>query len=218
MTKLLRPHERILLVTASTAAELGAMFVRPQEFYESPSRRFRGRYFTLEAFKKFYRRRTGAGSFTYYRDYQGYNIPGEVFLDWQADFASNESPEELALLTLLGPMPGQFYIIGALEKDVNTIEHELQHALFHLAREYREVVTAQLALSRSLLRPLCRALKKLMYTAEMLDDECVSYLLFEEPWMRRAGVALKPLKFLRLALMLDYKWASHAYLKPRSKW
>lgn len=214
--KLLRPHERILLVTASTPAELGRMFLRPQEFYESP--RYRGRFFTHEQFKRYYKRHWGRGAFSYYRDFQGYNMPGEVFLDWQKAFASTETEEEQKLLNLLGALPNRFYLIGALERDVSTVKHELSHAFYHLFRDYREMTTAALYSQR---RPefgrLRDKLRKTMYRNEVLDDECVSYILFESAWMRRNGIAFSTLKRLREDLAFEF-WRTWRCLKPREKW
>ncbi len=214
--KLLRPHDRILLVTAESASELGRMFARPQEFYESPSARFRGRYFTLDAFKSYYSKRWGNGRFSYYRDFQGYNMPGEVFLDWQKTFASNESDDEQKLLRLLGPLPDRFYLIGALAKDASTIDHEISHAFFHLFEWYRAIARRKLTLYD--LRPLRHALKKIMYSDAVLDDECVSYVLFESAWMRRAGVALNALRPLHEDLLAFYRESVALYLRPRSEW
>lgn len=217
MVKLLQPHDRILLVTASTVTELGRMFVRPQEFYESPSARFRGKFFTLDSFKRYYRKRWGCGAFSYYADFGGYNMPGEVFLDWQKTFAGNETEDEQKLLGALGAMPGTFYLIGALESDVNTIDHELSHAFFHLFLWYRALCVRRLRLYDLDLEPLRKALRRIMYREEVMDDECISYVLFEKAWMRRQGVAISRLEPLRRRLNDLYEMAS-ANLRIRSQW
>lgn len=216
MLKLLKPHDRIFLVVASGAAELGRAFVRLQEFYESPSARFCSRYFSLESFKRYYARRWGGGRFTYFRDYQGYNLPGEEVLDWQATFASRETADEIRLLQLLGPLPDRFYLIGARTKDVTTIGHELQHALFHLDPVYRAKV--QFVVHMFETAPLRRALRKIMYRDSVLDDEVASYVLFEQPWMRRNRVKLRYEDIMRQRLWDHFSAAQRAWIAPQAVW
>ncbi len=192
--------------------------MRPQEFVESPDARFKGRYFTLDKFKAAYAKTYGNGRFSYYQDYQGYNFPGERFLDWQVAFAGNETEDEQALLRLLGPLPDRFYLIGALSRDAGTLQHELSHALFHLVDEYRERVTAELVIYSDGVKMLKRALRRLSYAEEVLDDECVSYVLFEDAWMRRAGVRTSLLAALKARLMSAYRMNAFLFLKPRREW
>jgi hypothetical protein len=217
--RLLKPHDRIFLITAGSPRELGEMFLRPQEFYESPI--VRGTYFTHETFRELYIQRFGrAGRFTYFTDYQGYNFPGEALLDWQKAFASKETIEEQKLFTVLGALPDQFYVIGALHRDKTTIDHELHHALFHLDRGYRERVTAELALWREVLEQthVAAKLRTLSYDENVIADESAAYILFEENWLRNRGVKISRLRGLRAALWVFFSSAKHRHIKPRNEW
>jgi hypothetical protein len=52
-------------------------FLRYQEFYESPSKKFRGKSYKLLDFMKWYASEND-GIFTYPRDWAGFNFPGSI--------------------------------------------------------------------------------------------------------------------------------------------
>ena len=65
---------RIYLIQAATGYQLASTFLRFQEHYGSP--RFRGRRFTLEEYMDWYA--AEYGGFTYFDDWEGFNIPSWV--------------------------------------------------------------------------------------------------------------------------------------------
>jgi hypothetical protein len=215
--KLLKPNERILLVTSQSASELGRAFVRPAEFFESPSKWFRRRFFTLDQFKKWYcRTQSTSGKFTYYSDYFGWNIPGDAFLDWQAAYAGSENEDESNLVALLGALPDKFYLIGAGAGNLATINHELAHAFFHLYAVYREQMT-------SLMRGhdfsgVYRYLKGNMYSPDVFLDEAHAYTMFDGRLMNRQGVKTAHLNDLRDKMVSLFRAWEHMYLLPRREW
>ena len=72
----------VYLMTYDTRYDLCMSFVRVQEFYESPE--FKGRYFTLEEFIDWWSIKMSHihGAFDYPARWGGFNVPGEVMLDW----------------------------------------------------------------------------------------------------------------------------------------
>ncbi len=201
--ELRKPHPQIYLFLGDSPADLGRPFVRLAEYYESPSKLFRNKFFTLAEFKKWYcAHQSVTGKFSYYRDYQGFNVPGDIVLNWQVQYAGNESDDE-ALLQMLGALPAQFYVIGALKKDASTLDHELSHAMFHLFPEYRRLMLSMF--EGYDLNPIRRYLRTLCYAEHVIDDELVSYVAFEDGILHRAGVATKHLRALRGGILGAYK-------------
>lgn len=211
--KLVKPHPQIYLFLGESAADLGKPFVRLQEFYENPSKIFRGKYFTLEKFKSWYSKHHGTnGKFTYYRDFFGYNVPGNIALKWLREFRGNGHfllPEEEILRMAIDSSPKDFYIIGAPEKDVNTIDHELSHAFFYLFSDYRKVM---IDLHRGHDLSMVRGYLKSVggYTPDVYDDEITSCVMFDWPVMNRAGVRTGHLGSLRASMREIYdEYKSH---------
>ena len=54
--------------------------IRLQEFFESPFKEIKGKYFTLEQYMDRYA--AEYGNFTYFSEWHGMNVPGHVFMKW----------------------------------------------------------------------------------------------------------------------------------------
>jgi hypothetical protein len=122
----------VIHVRAPDQHTLCQMFVRPQEFYESPYPEIRGHYFTLNQFKERYAADHG-GVFTYCDDWHGFNIPGHVMHDFFRTFNHDLSASENALDFYTRGM-NPFYLIGSHASDdaEDSLEHELVHATYYL--------------------------------------------------------------------------------------
>jgi hypothetical protein len=205
--RLVKPHPQIFLFLGETPSDLGRPFVRIQEFYESPAARFRRKFFTLAQFKEWYcRTQSRTGKFTYYSDFNGYNIPGDVFLDWATAYAGNETEDEQSLLGMMGALPSQFYVMGAPEDCAGTIDHELSHAFFHLFPEYKKLMLSML--EGYDLSDVHRYLKANMYIRDVYSDESISYIMFDDSLLHSSGVSTKHLRGLRggmLGVFQTYK-------------
>ena len=68
-------HDRIAIVQIPDQFELGMLFLRCQEYYESPCKEFNNQPFVVLDFMNWYRKEMKSKSFTYPEDYIGYNIP-----------------------------------------------------------------------------------------------------------------------------------------------
>ena len=205
--KLHKPHPQIFLFLGDSPTDLGRPFVRLQEFYESPSKLFRRKLFTLKKFKDWYcKTQSTSGKFTYYRDFNGYNVPGDVVLAFFCLYADRLSSDEMALLKMLTETSKDFYVIGAPADSATTIDHELAHAFWYLFREYREAMMSMMEPYE--LAPVHRYLKASMYAPDMMADEASAYLMFEDPLLHACGVSTKELRGLRggmLGVFQSYK-------------
>lgn len=175
-------------VVAETQYDLTSTFMRVQEFYESPFPEIRGHFFTHEQYMNTCARgsnRSGSEEikFSYFEDWAGFNVPGNIFNKWVRLFSKKGLWEkEQTLVDLiyeqLEKKTSKFYVIGTYaDGESKTINHELSHAWFYLDPEYKK---ATLKLVRKLpttaKQQLKRYLKKDGYTPEVFDDEIVAYL------------------------------------------
>ncbi len=204
--RLVKPHEQIYLFLGDSPADLGRPFMRLQEFFESPSKLFRRRLFSVRKFRDWYKRtQSRSGRFTYFTDFQGYNVPGDVFQAFFCLYADTLTRDEISLLKMVGETSKEFYVIGASADSAATIDHELSHAFFYLFPEYRKFMLSMLEPYSQYLTPILRYLKANMYAADMMADETIAYLMFDDPLLHRAGVSTKNLRGLRGGMMGVYQ-------------
>ncbi len=175
----------ILHVNFSTQMEITSTFLRFQEYYESP--KFRGKIFSLEEYKQWYTAEKGA--FTYYEDWNGFNIPSHVLQPFYEGKFVPLSDKEKGFLELFKERTGIFYIIGTHgDAESETLRHEIAHGLYYTVPEYRQEVDAVLAkVDTEAIRK--HLLETSGYSEEVLQDEVHAYLLSDYEAMHRSGVA-----------------------------
>lgn len=168
--------------------ELSFTLFRIQEFYESPSKRIRGQYFTLEeAIEQSARRQkdthTDDYSFSWFDDNGGFNIPGNYVRNFFKKFKHDLLKRENRLYNMLKPVlrnNERFYLIGSYNYD--SLHHEIAHALYYLSPEYKKEMN-------KLMRKLKykKAMKKkLVYydycnNENILNDEVQAYMTETKP-------------------------------------
>jgi hypothetical protein len=152
--------------------EMTQTFLRFQEHYESP--RFRGKVFSRNKFKEWYRT-TQNGNFTYYKDWGGFNIPSYI-LDpfYRGEFKNLTGPEKLVLESFRG-LEGPFYIIGSVEGKTSSLNHEISHGRFYINADYRAEILA--ILQQVDINPMRKWLLSIGYDESTVFDEVHAYLL-----------------------------------------
>jgi hypothetical protein len=172
--------QRVIHLNYPSQYALCSSFIRIQEFYESPFEGIKGCEFTLDSYMDKYA--AANGNFTYFSDWAGFNIPGNVFLDFMEKFGELRDKEEGIVHVIrrfyLRDDP-QFYLIGtygAYEENNRVIRHELAHAWYYLSEEYRQ---SQDSLIDNLgIGVICKATSKLLgmgYDAAVVWDEIQAY-------------------------------------------
>jgi hypothetical protein len=143
------PIKGVIHVIYNAQLTLTKAFMRLQEFYESPlgdhNGNFQGRYFTRDDFKKAYAESCGTttkwGDFSYYTDWNGFNVPGHIVDDFMDKFSHDIDFMEEYLFDAIRenrPTDGSPYcVIGTWLGDEDCIDHELAHAMWYLHPEYR---------------------------------------------------------------------------------
>lgn len=175
------------LVTSDSAVDLGMLFLRPQEYYESGNPAFKGHAFTVADFMRWYIEKTKdenkpcPANFSYFEDFQGYNVPGSAVLQ----YLSMPLPEMSIWDTRFARIAtvikehqrGDFYIIGALTSKLSVIDHEIAHAMWYLLPKYQEQQTLNIAcLSADDVVLIKKCLADENYSEDVFMDETQAYL------------------------------------------
>ncbi len=167
--------ENIFLLEFDNQLEITSTLLRFQEYYESPE--FRNKVFTLEEYKEWYSK--AKGSFSYYVDWNGFNMPSyvlEPFYDGRFDPLSDQEKQVLELFKYEND---KFYVISIhkdMEDTSKLLRHEIAHGLFYVDEDYRKEVTNILSKFdttkiKEELRPLAG------YHEDVLDDEVHAHLI-----------------------------------------
>ncbi len=171
-------YPNLFLFTYPNQYELASTFIRLQEFYESPYKQIRNKYFTLEKFMDLYAKDQKKNKFTYFEDWSGYNIPGDIVLKFLELFQNDLTKKERKLLNrfLKTGVHQKFYIIGTIKGDKNTIKHEIAHGLYYLNKDYNKEMSQLIKeMPKSLRSTAEKYLMNLGYCKAVLKDELQAY-------------------------------------------
>lgn len=177
----------VYLLRFKTQYELAATFLRIQEYYESP--RFHGRSFSLEQYMDWYAEQHG--NFTYYQDWDGFNVPSTALQPFYDGTFDPLSEKEKQFLRLFKGLQERFYVIGVHDAGVkDSLTHELAHALFFIDDSYRTAVRE--AMRDYDTTKLARQIVKAGYAKHVVPDEVQAYIVAPSGELG-ATPALKPL-------------------------
>lgn len=192
--KLKKIKDQIYLVDCENHYDLCMLFLRYQEFYESPNSKFRGKDFQILDYMEWWSKTKGNGSFTYPIAWGGFNIPSWVihhFHDLQSnphykDYNKYDGEmfriyEKIKFKNINGLMVEKetkpFYLIGVSKSSSEALDHELAHGLYYTNTEYRLAMNKLVkALPSSLKKNINAWLKEAGYTSQVFKDETQAYL------------------------------------------
>lgn len=166
----------IYIIESRSRQVLADSFLRFQEYYESPQ--FKGRVFSIDEFIHWY---AGIhGSFTYAKDWYGFNIPSKVLEPFRSGEFNPLTANERKILEICKKEEGNFYIIGVTpnaEYFAETVRHEFVHGAFYCNSKYREAVVK--LLKESKIFNIEKGLSKMEYHKDVFADEANAYVLVE---------------------------------------
>jgi hypothetical protein len=180
--------------------------MRLQEFYESPYRAIRNKYFTREEYEDLYAQHNG--NFTYYQDWAGFNIPITSVQRFLALFSRDLNTKESKLFNAI------FYnlyhndiryLIGVVYGDKTSLNHELAHALYNTNGDYYKAMKKLVASTK--IPQLRGKLIQLGYCKSQIHDEVQAYLATMTPSQ------LKKWK-IEQSLCIKFRKVFHQYAKP----
>jgi hypothetical protein len=162
--------------------EMTSTMVRIQEFYESPYQEIRGKFFTLDKFMDVYTKNNEKSVFTYFTDWEGFNLPDKTIRKFLWLYLFRLRKKEVNLLNqiplamLLGFK--KFYLIATINDDC--LEHETAHALYYLNNDYFfEMINLIGKLTKKQLVTWFNKLEKKGYCKEVFWDEIQAYSIDE---------------------------------------
>lgn len=169
-------YPNLYLYTFPNQYELASTFIRLQEFYESPCKQIRGKYFTLQKYMDLYAKNHN-NKFTYFVDWNGFNVPGNIVMDFQYMFLNNLTEKEEKLFSKITySNGGEFYIIGVVNKGKNIIKHEVAHGLYYLNKDYKREMNKLINTMPYEMRLMAeKYLIKIGYCGAVLKDELQAY-------------------------------------------
>ena len=172
MLKLKKQPYNSLWISADSQKELGETFIRFQEYYESPNKKYRNKIFTLGDVKNYYSLQYGGD--LYSELWIGFNFPSSVLVPFKQGLFDPLTSQEKELLGLLKYRTDNYYIIGA--QNNSTLRHELSHAMYGYDLKYKtEIDNLTKKNSKQFIKVSKYILKK-GYDKSVLNDELQAYI------------------------------------------
>lgn len=159
-------------ISADSQKELGETFIRFQEYYESPNKKFRNKIFTLGEIKNCYSIEYGGD--LYSDMWVGFNFPSTVLEPFRKGLFDPLTEYEKSLLDLVKYRNDRFYIIGAQNKSV--LRHELAHALYDSSEEYKFMINKFIKNHYKKFDKVIKYLLKKGYSTTVINDELQAYI------------------------------------------
>lgn len=186
-----RPN--VVVVVVPDDYERAMLFWRVQEFYESPSKKFRGASFSVWDYARWYAKRTG-GCFSYPKDFVGFNLPLVVAKKCY-EMNEVETPydkEMKAIVDSLFVNGERKYLIGSDSAEGLTFDHEMAHALYYTDISYKnEMDDITRSVPKAPLTVMKKNLAKIGYCSAVFKDEIQAYMATEVSPKLCKGVAGK---------------------------
>jgi hypothetical protein len=178
--------KEIYLAIFDNQYELTSTMIRMQEFYESDNLKFRNKLFTLDDYMDYYAQ-THNTKFSYFEDWNGFNIPSNVINKWVSGIDKSDKHEfrdkELNFLntlfdTLETNIDNKWYLIAVHSNDnLDTLKHEIAHALYYLDPSYKKnAITLINTIPTYYKNIMLEYLTNLGYGKNVLFDEMNAYM------------------------------------------
>lgn len=174
---------KIYAVLAKDSFERAMLFLRAQEYYESPFPEFRGRDFDIFAYMNKYRKERSSNYFSYTADWSGYNIPSESLESCMEGVGDTRiTSYDHAMLGVVyyirnHQKKGKFYLLGVDSLESRVMDHEFAHGLFYTNKAYKtEMMELVLSLKQDLYEQLESYLIQIGYTSHVIADEIQAYM------------------------------------------
>lgn len=172
--------------------ERAMLFLRVQEFYESPYKKIRQGRFSIWDYFSMYSKDMGKGCFSYPSDFSGFNLPLIVAKKCY-ELNDPETPYDVRMMEIVEKIfvnGKRQYLVGVGSLSDSTFRHELAHALYYTNEEYRtEMDELTDSLSRSDFQKFKMNLKQIGYFPGVFKDEIQAYMSTEQEGRASKGVA-----------------------------
>ncbi len=170
----------IFAVIVKDKYDRAMLFCRVQEYYESPSPKFRGKQFSIWDYMKWYDQKNGYG-FSYGADWSGFNIPIWVAKECYNSLNKLETPYDKVMDGIVQKLNSHYngYMIGAGNTRDETFQHEVCHALYHTDKNYKKQMdNLTEGLPKKYYDVFKNNLFKMGYASKVVKDEIQAYLQY----------------------------------------
>jgi hypothetical protein len=182
--KLKKIYPGIYLCTIKDQYDLSMTFCRVQEFYESPYKEIRGKYFKLLDLMDTYVKRRKEHVFLYPEHWCGFNIPGNVIKDlyYNDEHQIVDINEyDLAVMDMNDTIEEKthkpYYLIASGEDELSTVYHEVCHGLYSLDKDYKKKTDKLISkIIPTAYKKISKVLLELGYCKAVIKDEVQAYL------------------------------------------
>jgi len=199
--KLYRIADRLYCVEINNPYDLANLFVRYQEYYESPNPNIRKKSFDLDEYKRWYaiteqQREIPQTKYTfsYSLDFVGFNVPSWAINDiiWKGIYIGKLNMYDNLMKDICREIiddvssslrpeydnDKSFYLIGTPKMKSDIMQHEIAHGLYHLNDKYRWGMKSLIKshFTKDELRKFKAILKKYHYCNDVMLDEIQAYM------------------------------------------
>lgn len=183
---------KVYLVSCKEQYDLGMLFLRVQEGYESEEERFRKEPLDILDYMRYYaieKNIMESGTFSYPTDWGGFNVPSKDF-QWlykkKIDKINDYNMYDEIMITIMKFIEeveeeDDYCIIGVQEGSDpdDTFLHELAHSMWNLNDEYckdmKKAIKEIRKESIDLVKASRVAIRKLGYDKDVVEDEMQAY-------------------------------------------
>lgn len=174
----------IFLLEIDGNEDLAMTFLRAQEYYESVNDDFRGKQFTLEEYKAWYKTQSKTGEFSYAEDWKGFNLPSHVLEKCYKDNLEMLQTDDflMSIANLCSAMAKKnnidsYYLLGVRRGDTKVLEHEIAHGLYSTRPTYKKMMDDVIeAVEPSVRDKFYEALTEMGYGPNVHPDEMQAFL------------------------------------------
>ena len=164
------------------------LFMRVQEYYESPNPKFRGKSFGIWEYIEWYSRKNN-DSFSYAAHWTGFNFPLDVALICYDTLEDVYTPYDDIMHKIawdiyeMNKDSGKAYVIGVADLTSSTFQHELCHAYYHINKKYKKEMDAITeSIDPKTYERMCKNLVDMGYTKKVFNDEIQAYTCMDSDY------------------------------------
>jgi hypothetical protein len=171
----------VFLVTTGNRYDLGHLFMCAQEHYESAHEQWKGKFFERAPYERWYALNVSDNCvFSYPDDWSGFNVPSWAIQQFYGnspyDYTGNYYDRMMINIdrTICQHLNGvqTYYLIGALQDDLETLDHEVAHGLYATSPVYKHDMDLLIArLAPATRTRVGKVLKQMGYDESVHDDE-----------------------------------------------
>ena len=158
------------------------VFLRSQEYFESPFDKIVGKQFKISDYIDIYKEQNKKQEFSYGADWEGFNIPSTILEECMFNIPSDEMNNyDKIMLSIIATIKNhekdRYYLLGVDTLDKTVLEHEFAHAMYFTIPEYKiEMDELTIKCENNIKKEISIILNNMGYIDQVFNDEFQSYM------------------------------------------